>query len=121
MMEGEVAEWLAQLNDEGAPELEDANEFVQLLRTRFDGTSQREEAEAEVKDLKQRGRPVKELVWEVQRVAGKLRLTRMPISEANEEDLMINEVICPFAIKFRIVYPEQGPGRHRSCHRDWMY
>lgn len=62
MMEGEAAEWLAQLHDKKAPELENANELVQLLRTQFEDTSQREETEAKIKDLKQRGQPVKELV-----------------------------------------------------------
>lgn len=72
-MEGEAAEWVAQLHDEGAPELEDNNEFLQLLRTWFEDIAQRQEAEAEIRDLKKKGHPTKELVWKFQRVAGKLR------------------------------------------------
>lgn len=64
MTEGDAADWIAQLHDEGPPELENADEFVQLLRTRFEDISKREEAEDEIKDLKQGGQPAKEFVWE---------------------------------------------------------
>lgn len=59
-MEGDAADWIAQ--DQAAPEFGDANEFMEALRTWFKDTNQGQEAEAEIKDLKQRGHPVKELV-----------------------------------------------------------
>lgn len=53
-MEGDAAEWIAQLRDQAAPELGDADESVEALRARFKDTGQGQEAEAEIKELKQR-------------------------------------------------------------------
>lgn len=47
-MNGEAPEWVAQLHTDGAPKLEDADEFLQLLRTRFEAMAQGQEAEAEI-------------------------------------------------------------------------
>lgn len=59
----EAAEWIDQLYDEGTSELDDIVKFLQLQRTQLKDTAQGQEAEAEIKDLKQRGRPTKEPVW----------------------------------------------------------
>lgn len=71
-LEGEAAEWVAQLHDEDAPELGDVDKFLQELRERFEDMAQGKEAEAEIKAIRQRGCPAKEYVGEFQRLAGKL-------------------------------------------------
>ncbi|ETE63207.1 hypothetical protein L345_11033, partial [Ophiophagus hannah] len=71
--EGKAAGWIAELHDEGAPELEDVDEFVRSLRARFEDPANPEKAEAEIKGLRQHGRPPKELVWEFRRVARRLQ------------------------------------------------
>lgn len=76
-LEGEAAEWVTQLHDEGAPELNNIDDFLQELRTRFEDMAQGHEAEEQIKAkkkmVKQRGRPAKEYVGEFQRLTGKLR------------------------------------------------
>lgn len=71
-MADDVADCTAQLHDQAAPELDDADEFMETLRAQFEDTSQGQEAEAEIKEFKQRGHPIKELVLEFWRVVGKL-------------------------------------------------
>ncbi|XP_034275328.1 uncharacterized protein LOC117666666 [Pantherophis guttatus] len=73
MNEGEAAEWIAELHNERAPELEDMDDFIQLMRVRFSNVTQQVEAEHQITTLRQAGRPAKEFVWEFQRLAGKLR------------------------------------------------
>lgn len=62
MNEGEAVEWIAELHDEGALELHDADEFVQLLRGRFKYMDHQVESKAQIKALKQVRQPPKELV-----------------------------------------------------------
>lgn len=50
-------EWVTQLHDEGAPELDSINDFLQELRNWFKDTAQGKEAEAEILELKQKGHP----------------------------------------------------------------
>lgn len=58
-MEGEAVDWITQLHNQGASELRDADKFVEALRTQFEESGQGQEAEAEIKDLKQKDHPVK--------------------------------------------------------------
>ncbi|ETE71500.1 hypothetical protein L345_02679, partial [Ophiophagus hannah] len=60
-MEDNAAEWIAKLHNQRASELGDADEFVEMLRTRFEDTGQGQETETEIKDLKQRGTSVRVL------------------------------------------------------------
>lgn len=53
MNEGEVSEWIAELHNEEAPEVEDADEFIQLMQSRFSNIAHQGEAEAQIKELKQ--------------------------------------------------------------------
>lgn len=59
MNEGEAVEWIAELHNDEAPELGDAEKFVQLMRVRFNNIAQQVEAETQIKMLKQAGRPTK--------------------------------------------------------------
>lgn len=59
MREGEAADWIAQFRDEGAPELEDVDEFVRSLIARFVDPGNWEEAETKIKGLKQCGNHLK--------------------------------------------------------------
>lgn len=54
MNEGDAADWIAQLHD-GAPELEDADEFMQLLWIWFEDIADWQEDEAQIKAPKQAG------------------------------------------------------------------
>ncbi|KAG8129365.1 hypothetical protein E2320_016076 [Naja naja] len=71
-LEGEASEWFTQLNDEGAPELNNVDDFLRELRSRFEDSS-RAQAEAEIKSIRQKDRPAKELVLEFRRLATNLR------------------------------------------------
>ncbi|ETE58638.1 hypothetical protein L345_15640, partial [Ophiophagus hannah] len=48
-LEEESSEWFTQLNDEGAPELNNVDDFLRELRSHFEDSSQAQEAEAEIK------------------------------------------------------------------------
>lgn len=63
---------MIQLHDEGTPELENINDFLQELRMRFDNTDQGHEVKVETKAIKQRGHPTKEYIREFWRLTGKL-------------------------------------------------
>lgn len=52
MNEGQTVEWIAELHDEEAPELDNANKLVQLLQGQFEDMAHRVEAEAQIKVLK---------------------------------------------------------------------
>lgn len=71
-LEGDVAEWVTNLHDEGAPELLDANLFMEQLRARFEDESQALQVVKATHHLKQKGHLAKEYVWAFQRVAGRL-------------------------------------------------
>lgn len=68
----EATDLVASLHDEDSPELGNAMVFLEELWARFEDETQVQQAEAEIRGLKQRGRSVKEYVWEFWRVAGKL-------------------------------------------------
>lgn len=52
MNEGQTVEWIAELHNEEAPELDDANKFIQLLQGQFGDMAHQVEAEAQIKVLK---------------------------------------------------------------------
>ncbi|KAG8137778.1 hypothetical protein E2320_003729 [Naja naja] len=58
-LEEEASDWCTQVHDEGAPELDNSS-------------SQAQEAEAEIKMIKQKGWPAKEIVKEFRCLAGRL-------------------------------------------------
>lgn len=62
-----------ELHNEEASELEEADEFVQLMWVHFDNLAHRIEAKSQIVALKQIGRPPKELIMEFRRLAEKLR------------------------------------------------
>ncbi|ETE57380.1 hypothetical protein L345_16905, partial [Ophiophagus hannah] len=72
-LEEEASEWFTQLNDESAPELNNMNDFLRELQSHFEDSSRAQEAEAEIKSIRQKGRPGKELVLEFRRLATSLR------------------------------------------------
>lgn len=69
-LEGEASEWLNSLHNEQAPELWNLNLFIWGLRTRFENEPIALQAEKDIHEVKQAGRPVKEYVREFRRVAG---------------------------------------------------
>ncbi|ETE62037.1 hypothetical protein L345_12209, partial [Ophiophagus hannah] len=71
-LEEEASEWFTQVHDEGAPELDNIDDFLRALQARFEGSAQAQEAEAEIKMMKQKGWPAKEIVKEFLRLAGRL-------------------------------------------------
>ncbi|ETE58728.1 Retrotransposon-like protein 1, partial [Ophiophagus hannah] len=72
-LEEEASEWFTQLNDEGAPELNNVDDFLRELQSHFEDSSRVQEAEAEIKSIRQKGRPAKELVLEFRCLATNLR------------------------------------------------
>lgn len=72
-LEGEVAEWVTALHDEGAPELGDPDMFLGELRTCFGNIMQTRRAENDVHNVKQGGPSVAEYIREFQKIAGRLR------------------------------------------------
>lgn len=72
MLEGEAAEWVADLHSEHARELPDAGLFLEALRVRFEDRFHAQRAEGELLSLKQRGHLALEYVWEFCWVAGRL-------------------------------------------------
>ncbi|KAK9395668.1 interleukin-4 receptor subunit alpha [Crotalus adamanteus] len=71
-LEGEAANWVTNLHDDGAPELNDINLFMEQLRDQLEDESQVLMAKKEIHRLKQRGRPAKEYIHEFRRVANRL-------------------------------------------------
>lgn len=71
-LDGEAVERVTQLHNEDTPELGNIDDFLQKLRSRFEDEAQSQEAEAEIKAIKQRGCPAKEYVREFCRIARKL-------------------------------------------------
>ncbi|ETE64778.1 hypothetical protein L345_09452, partial [Ophiophagus hannah] len=69
----EASEWFTQLNNEGAPELNNVDDFLRELRSHFEDSSQTQKAEAEIKSIRQKSRPAKELVLEFRHLATSLR------------------------------------------------
>ncbi|ETE56921.1 hypothetical protein L345_17367, partial [Ophiophagus hannah] len=72
-LEEEASEWFTQLDDEGAPELNNVDDFLRELQSHFEDSSQAQEAEAEIKSIRQKGSPAKELVLEFRCLATSLR------------------------------------------------
>lgn len=60
-LEREAEEWVATLHDE-APKRRDAGMFLGELWARFKDEAKAQQAEGEIRELKQRGRPVKEYI-----------------------------------------------------------
>lgn len=69
VLEGEAAEWVANLHSEHARELANVGLFLETLRALFEDGSQAQQAEGELLSLK-RGRLAKEYVHEFGWVAG---------------------------------------------------
>lgn len=69
-LEGEAAEWVMGLHDEGAPELGDPNAFLGELRVCFGDNMQAWNAEFEIHTIRQGSRLVTEYIQEL---AGRLR------------------------------------------------
>lgn len=57
--DGEAVEWMNQLHNKDVPELGNIYAFLQEMRVRSKDESQVQEAEAEIKGIKQRGLPAK--------------------------------------------------------------
>ncbi|ETE56632.1 hypothetical protein L345_17657, partial [Ophiophagus hannah] len=72
-LEEEASEWFTQVNDEEAPELNNVDDFLRELHSHFEDSSQAQEAEAEIKSIRQKGRPAKDLVLEFRCLATNLR------------------------------------------------
>ncbi|XP_058032369.1 uncharacterized protein LOC131194853 [Ahaetulla prasina] len=70
---GLASEWIAQLHNERAPELNDVHGFMALLRNRFQNDDLIAECETTLKTMKQGNKPLKQFVWDFRRVAGNLR------------------------------------------------
>lgn len=66
-LEGEAAECVTNLHNEGTPQLLNTNLFMEQLRAMFEDASQALQAEKEIYCLKQVGHPEKEYVQEFQR------------------------------------------------------
>lgn len=61
-LKGEAAEWVGTLHDEDAPELRDAGMFLWELRIKFEDEAKAQWAEGEIRELNQRGQPMKEYI-----------------------------------------------------------
>lgn len=72
VLEGEAAEWVADLHSEHAWEMADAGLFLEALRAHFEDMSRAHRA-GELLLLKQRGRPALDYIREFRWVAGRLR------------------------------------------------
>ncbi|KAK9408175.1 hypothetical protein NXF25_006949 [Crotalus adamanteus] len=72
-LQGEAAAWAADLYSDQARELADVGLFLDALKTRFEDPTRLQRAEAQLVNLRQRGRPVQEYIREFQKVAGRLR------------------------------------------------
>ncbi|XP_058021226.1 uncharacterized protein LOC131189232 [Ahaetulla prasina] len=70
---GLASEWIAQLYNAQAPELNNIHEFITLLRNRFQDDDLIAECETTLKTMKQGNKPLKQFVWDFRRVAGNLR------------------------------------------------
>lgn len=72
-LQGEAAEWVADLYTDHARELADTGPFLETLQSRFEDVSQVWWAEGELLALKQQGCSTAKYIHEFQRVAGRLR------------------------------------------------
>ncbi|ETE64417.1 hypothetical protein L345_09815, partial [Ophiophagus hannah] len=61
MNEGDASDWIAQLHNKGPAKLDDADEFVQLLRGQFEDPDQVNEKEAIIKVMKQGNKSIKDV------------------------------------------------------------
>lgn len=73
VMEGKVAEWVANLYSDHAGEVRDVGLFLAALQEHFEDSTQVQQAEGEPLTTKQRGRPLVEYIREFRRLAGKVR------------------------------------------------
>ncbi|KAK9395586.1 hypothetical protein NXF25_018947 [Crotalus adamanteus] len=71
-LQGEAAEWAADLYSDHARELADAGLFLEALRSWFEDVSRIQRAEAEILVLKQQGWSAAEYIREFWWVAGRL-------------------------------------------------
>lgn len=69
VMEGKAAEWVADLYSDRAIELGDLGLFLSALQERFEDNTRAQQAEGESLKVKQRGRPVKDYIQDVKRLA----------------------------------------------------
>ncbi|XP_060544221.1 olfactory receptor 13H1-like [Pantherophis guttatus] len=80
----------------GLPNLGDDDEFLQELRTWFENMAPGQEAESEIRDLKQKDYPANELMWEFRRVVeGTPALETLPAAPSDssgdsKDDLMVD-------------------------------
>lgn len=61
-LEGEMAEWVTDLHYEGTPELTDPDAFFCGLRAQFGDLMQTQQAEAEIRNVRQGTRPKAEYI-----------------------------------------------------------
>lgn len=73
VMEGEAADWVADLYSDHAGELGDMGLFLAALQERFENSTRVQWAEGELLVAQQHGRPVTEYIREFRRLSGKLR------------------------------------------------
>lgn len=72
VLQGEAAEWVADLRSDHARELADAGLFLEVLCTCFEDVSHVQCAKRELMAMKQQGWSVVEYVWEFWQVASRL-------------------------------------------------
>ncbi|KAK9396578.1 hypothetical protein NXF25_019939 [Crotalus adamanteus] len=72
-LEGDPAEWMVPLHDEGAPELGDADTFLEGLWARFGDATQAHQAEYDIRSIRRRNRSMTEYIREFCSIAGRLR------------------------------------------------
>lgn len=73
ILEGEAAEWMTTLHDEGAPDLSDPDAFLCELRAQFSNPMQTQQVEIEVCKVKHWSRPLAKYIREFRKIAGRLR------------------------------------------------
>ncbi|ETE65851.1 hypothetical protein L345_08375, partial [Ophiophagus hannah] len=86
--EEKASEWFTQL-----PELDNVNDFLRELWAHFEDSSRAQEAKAQIKSIRQKGKPAKELMLEFRCLATNLRhwLERMLVhyfKESLDEELL---------------------------------
>ncbi|XP_060542681.1 uncharacterized protein LOC132710478 [Pantherophis guttatus] len=71
-LEGEAKRWSASLYKYRAPQLQNADGFLQLWRARYEEEEEDPYVEDELRNLMQRGKPIREHIREFRRVIGTL-------------------------------------------------
>ncbi|ETE67941.1 hypothetical protein L345_06266, partial [Ophiophagus hannah] len=115
-LEEEACEWFTQLNDEGVPELNNVDDFLRELRSHFEDSFQAQEAEAEIKSIRQKGRPTKELVLEFRCLATNLRHWSQRILvhyfQENLDEELLKICLCRGLPEDRIYEDAHSNGQH---------